>query len=236
MPPGEWVWSDTKVQDSSRSAAPPPMRNQHFSRSEMQSRGNECAACEASTAGPCKHNFLPVCFRSDASTGKCPTETTKCSHDEAVLRGAEIAAIDAATKSAAGGGGTGRGGTGRGGNGGETSTRKSPPQFVFVTAASANHFCPLLNMLRSLNVASPDIPIIVFDLEQQGGERLDVRLLQSLSLFLTHLTPSLLPSHTHTHTHTHTQPPPPPTYTIPFRQHARPSFLSVRRCRSVFRQ
>ena len=172
MPPGEWVWSDVRAQRSARREASSAVQTERVTLAPSARNGGdreggagpsrpECGACAAGTAGPCRHVFLPICFEINTSTGACPSETTRC-------RDGTFRTAAAASQS-------------HGGRQNQNNQRKrgpsdaSMPGFVFVTAASANHFCPLLNMLHSLHVTSPDIPVIVYDLETSGGERLDVR-------------------------------------------------------------
>lgn len=170
MPPGEWVWSDVRARNSARRDSSSAVQTERgtllSSVGNDGSRvggagpsGTECGVCDAGTAGPCRHVFLPICFDINISTGACPSETKRCKDQ---TFGRAVAASQSRDSR----------------RDHKYQRKKEPaltPGFVFVTAASANHFCPLLNMLRSLNVASPNIPVIVYDLETPSGERLDVR-------------------------------------------------------------
>lgn len=168
LPPGKWAWSDVKTQRGHPVIFTPTEVQHSDTKStdtslssfteELQTHtspdNGDCEGCEANTSGPCKHHFLPICFALNTSTETCPSATVACA-DGRSLPPNTVEVVRLPQKLAT-----------------KVSTEH---QFVFVTAATTNHFCPLLNLLRSLHARAPDVPVIVYDLHGEGEVWLNVR-------------------------------------------------------------
>ena len=232
LPPGNWVWNDAnqfkKKQTKQTPPPPPPPVDDDLTAEGAGAApgvteipadaaqptdtgaGNadgiasatapaaSCDGCTQNTRGPCRHTYLPLCFEFTPNTSECGAHTTLCLDSPVSLEvteaAREIQPIGDGEQAATAGAHT---------------AQSASADFVFVTASSLNHQCPLLNMLRSLAVSAPSVPVIVYDLENNGSH-MDV----SVTRF-DNTCGTLVESFRHPRGHLSAYlplPPPPPAY------------------------
>ena len=172
LPPGNWVWNDASQfkQKHKNQSPPPPVIHVTAKTGAVQGdtgassldsvasatvSSASCDGCTQNTSGPCRHTYLPLCFAFTPNTSECGAHTTPC-------LGLPLSTDEVRETDPVGDGG-------RANAAGSARAQSVSADFVFVTASSMNHQCPLFNMLRSLAVSAPSVPVIVYDLENNGS-------------------------------------------------------------------
>lgn len=179
MPPGIWSWSDVRTLKHNKKVNTPPTvafglgtnspTGERFGTSEITtivtsvheqmhiSAVTDCGGCEIDSSGPCMHHYLPICFKYIEGTATCPNLTVQCNSIRKRIDKSHSSATEVTNAT--------------------ISAENAQETFVFVTAASRNHQCPLLNLLRSLQNEVPEVPVVVYDLEAKNSH-LDYNLLR----------------------------------------------------------